>query len=319
MLFSTDNSTDEDDELEVDVVDGDDSVGLIEGMASTSRRKRIAREDALRKSLSCKEYPHFTGLTGVVDELDPLGSDCMDFLKLLWPDYLCEHIAAQTNLYARDCNARGWVDTCGDEIWAFIGIILEMGVHRLPSIEDYWSRNPLLGVRAVQQVMSLNRFKSLWRYLHCDDNSAIVDPSVITCKIKTILDTLSANFLAKYNPAQELSVDEMMIKYKGRKRGKIHMPKKPVKLGFKVWSCSCSCCGYLCSFQVYNGRLTDASGPGKKVSERGLKKRVLKELVEPFYGEHHVVYMDNFYTSGPLIEELAKQGDVCSGYNPAKS
>ena len=71
------------------------------------------------------------------------------------------------------------------------------------------------------------------------------------------------------------------------------MPKKPVKLGFKVWSCSCSCCGYLCSFQVYNGRLTDASG--KKVSERGLKKRVVKELVEPFHGENRVVYMDNFW------------------------
>ena len=29
--------------------------------------------------------------------------------------------------------------------------------------------------------------------------------------------------------------------------------------------------------------------------------------MEPFYGESHVVYMDNFYTSGhPLIHELAK-------------
>ena len=28
--------------------------------------------------------------------------------------------------------------------------------------------------------------------------------------------------------------------------------------------------------------------------------------MEPFYCESHVVYMDNFYTSGPLIHELAK-------------
>ena len=83
----------------------------------------------------------------------------------------------------------------------------------------------------------------------------------------------------------------------------IKMPRKPVKVGFKVWSCSCSCCGYLCSFQVHNGRLTDSSG--NKVSEKGLVSRVVNDLVEPFYGESHVVYMDNFYTSGPLIHELA--------------
>ena len=31
------------------------------------------------------------------------------FVKLLWPDSLCEHIAVQTNLYARQSNASGWV------------------------------------------------------------------------------------------------------------------------------------------------------------------------------------------------------------------
>ena len=82
------------------------------------------------------------------------------------------------------------------------------------------------------------------------------------------------------------------------------MPKKPIRVGFKVWSLSCSCCGYLCSFQVYSGKPTDSSG--MKVTEKGLKKRVVTDLVEPFKGANHVVYMDNYYTSGPLIETLEK-------------
>ena len=303
-MFSFPDSDDEDEDAEVDVAGGGDSEELLDGMAPTSKRKEIARRDALNKCLGTGEYPEFTGLTGVVDELDPLSTECLDFVKLLWPDSLCEHIAVQTNLYARQSNASGWVDTCRDEIWTFIGIVLEMGIHRLPSIEDYWSRNLLLGVQPVQRVMSKNRFLSLWHYLHCDDNTEITDFSDVTCKIRTVLSTLSSNFLARYNPSQELSVDEMMVKYKGRKGGKIKMPRKPVKVGFKVWSCSCSCCSYLCSFQVYNGRLTDSSG--NKVSEKGLVSRVVNDLVEPFHGECHVVYMDNFYTSGPLIHELAK-------------
>ena len=78
----------------------------------------------------------------------------------------------------------------------------------------------------------------------------------------------------------------------------------PRKLGFKVWCCSCSCCGYLCTFDVYSGRLTGSSG--KKVSEKGLLMRVVKQLVEPFHTMNHVVYMDKFYTSGPLIVYLRK-------------
>ena len=51
------------------------------------------------------------------------------------------------------------------------------------------------------------------------------------------------------------------------------MPRKPVKLGFKIWCCSCSCCGYLCTFQVYHGASRDLV-TGWKVPERGLAKRV---------------------------------------------
>lgn len=274
-------------------------------MAPTPTRRRIAREDGLRKALATGEYPEFGGLSGVVDLYDPREVTSLDFVKELWPDSLCEHIAQETNIYARQRAPRNWVDTCSEEIWVFLGIVTSMGLHRLPCIRDYWSRSPLLGVRAVQQAMSLNRFCALWRHLHCEDNSSIVDTSDVTCKIKTVLRTLSSTFFAKYNPAQEISVDEMMVKYKGRKGGKIHMPKKPVKLGFKVWSCSCSCCGYLCTFQVYNGRCINSSG--EKVSEKGLVQRVVKDLVEPYQNENRVVYMDNFYTSGPLIQSLAEK------------
>ena len=109
-----------------------------------------------------------------------------------------------------------------------------------------------------------------------------------------------------YNPSQELAVDESMVKYKGRVRGKVHMPKKPIKWGFKLWWCLCACCGYLCNFQLYEGRKMDLVA-GKKVSEKGLVKRVVKGLVEPFDGSNHVLYCDNYYSSGPLEEELARK------------
>ena len=45
---------------------------------------------------------------------------------------------------------------------------------------------------------------------------------------------------------------------------------------------------------------------GKKTPEKGLARRVVMDLVAPFPGLNHVVYCDNFYSSGPLADELAK-------------
>ena len=111
-------------------------------------------------------------------------------------------------------------------------------------------------------------------------------------------------FPACYHPSQELSVDEAMVKCKGRAKGKVYMPKEPVKRGFKIWCCSCSCCGYLCTFQVYPGRCTDPI-TGRAEVDKGQAARVVKTLMELYEGENHVLYCDNFYTSGPLAEDLA--------------
>ena len=78
-----------------------------------------------------------------------------------------------------------------------------MGIHKLCSIEYYWSRNLLLGVQPVQRVMSKNRFLSLWHYLVCDHNTEIADLSDVTCKVRTVLSTLSCIFLARYNPTSQ--------------------------------------------------------------------------------------------------------------------
>ena len=76
-----------------------------------------------------------------------------------------------------------------------------------------------------------------------------------------------------------------MIKYKGHIRVNVRMPNKPIKAGFNVWWCCCSCCGYICTFQVYEGKSIDQV-TGKSTSEKGMVTRT--------------------YTSGPLVEELAQ-------------
>ena len=44
----------------------------------------------------------------------------------------------------------------------------------------------------------------------------------------------------------------------------------------------------------------------KLAREKALTLRVVKDLVRPFVGLNHVIYCDNFYSSGPLVDLLAK-------------
>ena len=76
-----------------------------------------------------------------------------------------------------------------------------------------------------------------------------------------------------------------------------------------MWCCCCSCCGYLCIFQVCEGKPIDPA-TGKSTSEKGMVARVVKVLVRRL---NHVVYMDNYFTIGPLIEELAQDKIYVAG------
>ena len=56
-------------------------------------------------------------------------------MRLLWPNTLCELIAQETNRYAMvDPKLKYWSDVTAEELWAFLGIIVIMGIHCLPEI-----------------------------------------------------------------------------------------------------------------------------------------------------------------------------------------
>ena len=65
------------------------------------------------------------------------------------------------------------------------------------------------------------------------------------------------------------------MKYKGHVKGTVKMQKKkkPLGKGFKIWCCCCTCCGYLCSFKIYEDKPINPI-TGKSVSEKGNNSRI---------------------------------------------
>ena len=61
-----------------------------------------------------------------------------------------------------------------------------------------------------------------------------------------------------YQPLQNVSVDERMVKSKARCHLVQYMKNKPVKWGFKYWVIA-DTTGYTVNFDLYTGRETDRS------------------------------------------------------------
>ena len=287
--------------------DDSDSEDEFEGPADYKKR-REAFAFSLAKSLSSGKYPTFHGTEGPSERVDPQLTSALEYVQKLWPLHLCELIAQETNKYAlqrgtaRRTGSRG--PTTAEEIWTFLGMVLAMSFKVLPRLNDYWSLDPVLGVPTIANCMPRDRFKFLFRHLHLVDETSLPSSTKKEdrhYKVKPLVSILQRTFMLSYSPSQEFVVDELMIKSKGRAKGKVYMPKKPIKRGFKLWGLSCSCCGYLCNFQLYAGKCTEKA-------EKGLAKRVVLDLVEPFAGVEHVVYLDNFFTSLDLALRLADMG-----------
>ena len=142
----------------------------LEGTAPTPKRRKLAREKALTNSLGSGLYPVFMGIEDPSHDANPGDSNGLDYLLLLWPATLCELIALETNRYALQRGVAKWRDVSTAEIWTFLGIVILMGIKRLPRIRNYWSRDGFIGVPGMNQCMSVTRFWAVWSNLHVVDN-----------------------------------------------------------------------------------------------------------------------------------------------------
>ena len=192
-----------------------------------------------------------------------------------------EYIVEQTNLYAFQCMGEElystWTKLTVDEFCAFLGFMILMGLAHLPSLPDYWSRDPTFRYSMVADRITRDRFLEILRYIHFADNSTLPQPGSPEYnklgKVQPVIDTLNHQFRDVYNLNRDVSIDEAMVPFNGRSSLKQYMPKKPVKRGIKVWMLADAKNGYVSSFEVYTGKKGDTV-------EHGLGARVVKDLTK---------------------------------------
>ena len=256
-------------------------------------------------SLSVVPVNSFTSPTGPTVAIP---DSPVEVFQLFYTDQIFEEIVFQTNEYAKEMmdakKYEKWKPICLEDLKAFFGFNILMGLVSLPSVEDYWKRTEVYDYGPIADRISSDRYREISRYLHFVDNSTLCAPGSSDYdrlgKVRPLLEHLKSKFASNYYPSKELAVDEAMIKFQGRSSLKQYMPQKPIKRGIKVWVLADSRNGFFSRLEVYTGR--------KRNTEHGLGERVVKDLTLDFQGKWHWVFFDNFFTSKKLLCDLESVG-----------
>jgi hypothetical protein len=119
-------------------------------------------------------------------------------------------------------------------------------------------------------------------------------------KISFFTTYLSGKWCEIYYPSLKLAVDETLIPFRGRSKFIQYMPQKPHKWGLKMWSIADSTNGYMLNVNLYRGENT--------CNEQNISYNCVMKLLERCYLEKvHYLYMDSYFSSPKLFEDLIKQ------------
>ena len=108
-----------------------------------------------------------------------------------------------------------------EELCAFLGINILMGIHKLPKMRDYWSVDEGLGNTLIQKMMTRDRFLEILQNLHFVDNLQKLPPKESQSldrawTLRPFFNHLLKHFQEALLPESHQSIDEHMCKFKGK-------------------------------------------------------------------------------------------------------
>ena len=136
-------------------------------------------------------------------------------------------------------------------------------------------------------------------------------------KVRPFIDMIERSFVRSYKCGRDLSFDEGSMAWKGRVLFKCYNPAKPAKWHLKLFEVSDAKTGYVMGFEVHTGKTTTQCAANAEVLDPDCNQttRIVMGLMQKarLLDKGHHVYMDNYYSSPCLYEELHYRSTFACG------
>jgi len=142
-----------------------------------------------------------------------LGSTNFGFVVRRYAAHPCQGNPSVTN------GCVDWTALDSDELLAWFGVLMLMGLKKFPHIRCYWDHTPFYNCPLISKAMPHKRFEAIIGCLHLVNNEVVVtnrgDPTYDKlAKCCSLCESFASISQSLYNNEYILTVDEIMIPYK---------------------------------------------------------------------------------------------------------
>ena len=227
----------------------------------------------------------------------------VDIIGLFLTNEIMQKMLTATNAYGR-IYVSGWKkDADMDELNAFLGIVLFLGLIGYPSRKDLFGLGPCRN-DYVRSIMHRERFEQLLHAWHYEDYSKYTAQEIIQNKkedpfwpVTAFNKDITARFRALYTPGQSMDIDEGCIPFKGRHKCRCFNKDKPHKRHLKLYCVNDSVTRYLWDFKEYRGK-AEQRPQGVSATAWPIIQLLSYDI---FKFLNYVLATDNWYTSFEIL------------------
>lgn len=196
------------------------------------------------------------------------------------------------------------------ELKAVIGLLYIAGLIRSgrQNLSDLWASDGT-GVEIFRLVMSEQRFHFIQSCLCFDEDTSREERKKIDnlAPIRELFEEFVENCKTAYIPGDCLTIDEMLIAFRGRCRFRQYIPSKPSKYGIKIIALVDAKNYYILNLEIYAGK--QPPGP---FAASNKPYDIVNRIVLPISKSNRNITFDNWFTSYELVQHLLKEHRLTS-------
>ena len=189
------------------------------------------------------------------------------------------------------------------EFYRLLALLMYLGIIQVPSIDKAYSKKSLYNGLWCRAFLVKRRFKQIMCFLKLSNMDNQANSTDKLFKVRLFVEYIRRKSQGLYQPNRELSIDERMVRNKGRYSWRQYIQDKPTKWGMKLWVLAEPATGYTYDFAIYLGKAAGVTTP-----EGGLAYNVVMDLVRRLANKEYNIFLDNFYTTIKLLKGLFLMG-----------
>lgn len=275
-----------------------------------------AKQHPVRRKTTADNIIRFLpGLAGYAQQNPP--SNAIEAWSLLISDEMLQSIVEWTNqkistmavsyTMTKKLRPSFICETNLSEIKAFLGLLYLQGIFKSnhEDLRSMWSTDGT-GRDIFNCTMTLARFYFLLSCLRFDDQTTRPERREISklAPIQELFEEFVSRSTNSYTPGAYLTIDEMLVPFRGRCPFRMYIPNKPAKYGIKVQILADAKTHYMCKAEVYLGKTTVKQPKNNFPHPTQVVNRLVSHL--PLQSNRNIT-ADNWYSSIETVKELQKR------------